>query len=166
MDKVGRLRNRVETFATLFCTLGIVPVLAKNRSCPPPGIPPPPYTKHVLICSWLVQFSIKTRLSYLCRYVCYVFIYFGSYYFGKHFTVVCMLSLDILRFSINNSHHQEDPLFQLQCYMQHWYIFIFNNHSTLSKHCLNMSEAGHTELHPVQPWQVLGAEIQIIFGTV
>ena len=72
MGKVDRLRNRFEPFAALFLALGIV--LANGGPCPPPGITAPPYTKHVFIWSWLLQFSTKTRWSpslFLSRYIMY-----------------------------------------------------------------------------------------------
>ena len=66
MEKVDRLRIRIEPFGALCWALGNV--LTKPGPAHRPGITPPPYTRHVLIWSGcmygggeLIQFSAKTR---------------------------------------------------------------------------------------------------------
>ena len=59
MGKVDRLHNRLDSFAALLWALGIVLAKHLTHACRP-SITPPPYTKHVLIWSKLVQFSTKT----------------------------------------------------------------------------------------------------------
>ena len=65
MGKVDRLRNKVEPFAALFA-LSALCLPTSDPACRP-GITPPPYTQHVLIWSYLVQFSKETLppFSYL-----------------------------------------------------------------------------------------------------
>ena len=68
MGKVDRLRNKAEPFAAFFALTALY-LPTSDPACRP-GITPPPYTKHVLKWSYLVQFSKRTlppppSLSYL-----------------------------------------------------------------------------------------------------
>ena len=85
MGKVDRLRNIIELFCCLVlcsrhCTLYNVQLYNTYLLTPGParwpGINAPPYTKHFLIWSQVVQFSAQTRRPplFISRYIYIIYI--------------------------------------------------------------------------------------------